>query len=120
VNIPDEIKLDIDTGIAVGMIITELTTNSIKYAFLPGEPGRIEVTLHPAEEGMHLIVRDNGKGVPDGFDLTSTPGLGMKLVTNLVRQIRGTMNVQGGQGTAIYIAFTSGVLPGKGPLPANY
>ena len=47
-------------------------------------------------------------------------GLGMKLVTNLVRQVHGTMDVEGGLGTTIRIAFTTGIIPGKGPVPANH
>ena len=110
VNIPGEINLDIDTGIAIGMIVTELATNSIKYAFAPGESGTLEVALHPSGEGMLLTVRDNGKGLPNGFDLGSSPGLGMKLVKNLVRQVHGTMDVKSGQGTEINIPFTSGIV----------
>ncbi len=114
VNIPGEINLDIDTGIAIGMIVTELVTNSIKYAFTPGEAGTLEVALHPSGEGMLLTVRDNGKGLPKGYDLTLSPGLGMKLVTNLVGQVHGTMDVKSGKGTAISITFTSGIVTGKG------
>ncbi|MEI6292665.1 MAG: PAS domain S-box protein [Methanomicrobiales archaeon] len=110
VDIPGDIKLDIDTGIAIGMIITELATNAIKYAFSPGESGRVGVTLHRSGGGMLLVVSDNGKGIPDGFDLTSSPGLGMNLVKNLVKQIHGTMDVKGGKGTEINILFTSGIV----------
>jgi two-component sensor histidine kinase len=120
VDIPGDISLDIDTGIAIGMIVTELATNSIKYAFTPGEVGTLEVALHPSGEGMLLCVRDNGKGLPEGYDLTSGLGLGMKLVTNLVSQVHGTMNVTSGQGTAIRIIFTSGIVTGKGSFPTNH
>ncbi|MEI6842713.1 MAG: hypothetical protein WCK53_15705 [Methanomicrobiales archaeon] len=44
----------------------------------------------------------------------------MKLVTNLVHQVHGTMDVKGGLGTVIRIAFTLGIVPGKGPVPANH
>ena len=120
VDVPTSINLDIDTGIAVGMIVTELATNSIKYAFTPGEVGMLEVSLHSSGEGMLLMVRDNGKGLPGGYDLTSGPGLGMKLVTNLVRQIHGIFDVTSGQGTAISITFTSGIVTGKGPVYGNH
>jgi len=120
VDVPTSINLDIDTGIAVGMIVTELATNSIKYAFTPGEAGMLEVSLHSSGEGMLLMVRDNGKGLPGGYDLTSGPGLGMKLVTNLVRQIHGIFDVTSGQGTAISITFTSGIVTGKGPVYGNH
>ena len=120
VDIPVDINLDIDTGIAIGMIVTELATNSIKYAFAPGEAGTLEVALHPSGEGMLLTVRDNGKGLPKGYDLTSGPGLGMKLVTNLVSQVHGTFDVTSGQGTAINITFTSGIVTGKGPVHGSH
>lgn len=120
VDIPVDISLDIDTGIAIGMIVTELATNSIKYAFTPGEAGTLEVALHPSGEGMLLTVRDNGKGLPEGYDLTAGPGLGMKLVTNFVRQIHGTLDVTSGQGTAIRIPFASGIVTGKGPVDGSH
>jgi PAS domain S-box-containing protein len=110
VDIPEEVRLDLDTGIAIGMIVTELATNSIKYAFPPGEEGKLEVALHSAGNGMLLTVRDTGKGLPDGYDLLSGPGLGMKLVKNLVKQIHGTMDVKSGKGTEINIPFTSGIV----------
>jgi PAS domain S-box-containing protein len=110
IDIPDSINLDIDTGTAVGMITTELITNSIKYAFQPASSGIIEISLTREEDGMHFRVHDNGKGLPEGFDLKSSKGLGMKLVRNLVRQIQGSFDIKQENGTTISIVFKSGIL----------
>ena len=110
IDIPDTIYLDIDTGTAVGMITTELITNSIKYAFPSRSSGLIEISLTRDVDGMHFRVGDNGKGLPEGFDLESSNGLGMKLVRNLVRQIQGSFNITHDGGTSISIVFNAGIV----------
>jgi PAS domain S-box-containing protein len=110
IDIPDTIYLDIDTGTAVGMITTELITNSIKYAFPLRSSGLIEISLTRDLDGMHFRVSDNGKGLPEGFDPKSSKGLGMKLVTNLARQIQGSFVIQQEGGTTISIVFNSGII----------
>ena len=109
------IYLDIDTGIAIGIIITELVTNAIKYGYPGSRSGTIKVSLQPDGEGLILKVADDGVGIPTGMDLLADKGLGMKLVRNLVRQIHGTLTVNSGHGMTIEIAFSSGIV--KRPPP---
>ena len=110
IDIPDTVYLDIDTGTAVGLITTELITNSIKYAFPSRSSGLIEITLTREENGMHFRVSDDGTGLPEGFDLKSSNGLGMKLVRNLVSQIQGSFDMIVKGGTTISIVFNSGIV----------
>jgi PAS domain S-box-containing protein len=110
IDIPEDIYLDIDTGTAIGMITTELITNSIKYAFPSQAPGIIEISLKRDEDGMHFRVHDDGTGLPEGFDLKTSRGLGMKLVRNLVRQIHGSFDIKEEGGTTISIVFNSGIV----------
>ncbi|MEI6293886.1 MAG: sensor histidine kinase [Methanomicrobiales archaeon] len=110
VDIPDSVNLDIDTGTAVGMITTELITNSIKYAFSSRSSGIIEISLTREEDGMHFRLHDNGTGLSEGFDIKSSKGLGMKLVMNLVRQIQGSFDITQEDGTTVSIVFNSGIV----------
>ena len=81
------VALEVPTsiGIPLGFIVSELVTNSAKYA-----NGKITVSLgvNPGQ-GYELSVSDDGPGFPDGFDPTKSKGLGMKIVSSLVNQIDG-------------------------------
>jgi two-component sensor histidine kinase len=82
----DAAQLDIDTTIPLGLIINELVTNSIKHAF-DGRGGRIDVSFTQKEGKYHLIVQDNGKGLPADFARLKENSLGMELVEALSEQI---------------------------------
>jgi len=99
-------ELVVDTVIPCGLIINELVTNSLKHAF-PGErEGVITVTFRTLpDEQFQLTVSDNGVGIPEDVDINSTPTLGMQLVTVLVQQLGGTLEVGGETGTIFTITF---------------
>ena len=105
VTIPKDTIVDIDTGNALGLIITELLTNILKYAFPDAGPGTVIISMEQSGQTLVLLIKDNGIGLPKGFDFEKSPNLGMKLVTNLVRQIKGTLQVDGSAGTTITISF---------------
>ena len=66
----DEIVLDVDTAIPCGLILNELLTNALKYAFPDGRSGNIDITLRAADEHVTLSVRDTDIGLPKDFDST--------------------------------------------------
>ncbi|MBC7089263.1 MAG: PAS domain S-box protein [Methanobacteriales archaeon] len=99
-----DIKLDIDTAIPLGLIINELITNSIKYAFPTGE-GTITIKLTTNDDNIELIVADDGIGLPESIDLEKTETLGLKLVNILTKQIDGKITLKTGQGTQFKIIF---------------
>ena len=78
--------------------ITELITNSIKHAFSDSMNNKIILTLRKTKDGAMLEVRDNGKGFPEGIDLSASDSLGIKLVHSYVRQINGTIKFEGVSG----------------------
>jgi two-component sensor histidine kinase len=82
----DAAQLDIDTTIPLGLIINELVTNSIKHAF-EGRDGSIGVSFTQKEGKCHLLVQDNGKGLPADFARLKENSLGMELVEALSEQI---------------------------------
>ncbi|MCB9136613.1 MAG: hypothetical protein H6636_14405, partial [Anaerolineales bacterium] len=101
-----EIALDLDYAIPCGLILNELLTNALKYAFPKGRKGQlwIELTILP-DQRVCLKVADNGIGLPEGFDLTKSSSLGLQLVRNLVSQIEGKLELQRSGGTAFLISF---------------
>jgi two-component sensor histidine kinase len=82
------IKLDADRAISLALILNELVTNAAKYAFSARSNGHIWVRLARQDENTALIsVRDDGVGLPAGFDLSNSRGLGMRIVAALSRQL---------------------------------
>ncbi len=102
----EDVHLEVDTAIPCGLIINELLTNSIKYAFPSNQAGQISIKFYQNEECYHLHVIDNGVGFPEDFDFRNTRSLGMKLVTSLVDQLDGTIQLKRGSGTEFIISFT--------------
>ena len=101
----DEIELNIETSIPCGLIISELVSNSLKYAFPKGRTGKIAVSLRNSDDGYILIVSDDGVGLPENLEFTRTDSLGLELVNNLVDQIDGTIELDKSSGTKFLIKF---------------
>jgi two-component sensor histidine kinase len=102
----DQIMLDLDTAVPCGLIVNELVTNSLKYAYPDGEAGRIRISCRRTDYGQYsLVVGDDGPGLPVGFDLNTNTSLGLKLVSNLVKQIEGQMKVNWHHGAQFEIQF---------------
>lgn len=106
----EEIHLGIDDAIPCGLILNELVSNSLTHAFPEGGPGTIQVKFYYDKRARlcHLIVRDDGKGLPPGYDLTTDmTSFGLVMVNLLSAQLKGTVRLQAGAGTGteISIAF---------------
>ncbi|MCU0525245.1 MAG: PAS domain-containing protein [Elainella sp. Prado103] len=101
-----DLELALDMAIACGLIINELFSNAIKYAFPQGQRGTIliQFTAHGADE-YELVVADNGVGIPAEIDLSTSKSLGLRLVHALTRQLRGTLRLEREDGTRFTITF---------------
>ena len=89
----------------IGLILTELITNAVKYAF-PGKKGTVTVQLTRTGTGATLEVRDDGVGLPAGFDIASSAGMGLNLVLGLTGQIKGVFSIDGSSaGTCCRVSF---------------
>jgi PAS domain S-box-containing protein len=101
----ENVLLDIDTAIPCSLIINELVTNSIKYAFPNSKKGRISIALNMRKKEYVLIVADNGKGLPENFDYRKTESLGLQLVCALTEQLHGKITLGKNKGTEFTITF---------------
>lgn len=102
----EAVRISITQAIPCGLILNELVSNAIKYAFPEGSEGWIEVAFHRvADRAYELSVRDNGVGLPQGFRLESATTMGMVIVDSLVRQLGGTLSISNQNGAAFSIRF---------------
>ena len=100
-----EINLDLDLSIPCGLIINELVTNSLKYAFDKDHKGEILIKLCKENQKVCLTIKDNGKGFPTDLDYRNTTSLGMQLVVSLVDQLDGQIELDNETGTTFRITF---------------
>jgi two-component sensor histidine kinase len=82
-----------------------MVSNAFKYAFPEERSGTISVSLESSNGGYRLKVEDDGVGLPDDFDMGSTDSLGMQLVSTLIDQLDGTIDVGRKGGTSFTIDF---------------
>jgi two-component sensor histidine kinase len=102
----DDIIINLDTATPCGLIITELVSNSLKHAFPEGKKGELIIRLKSDnDKNFALIVKDNGIGFPKDLDFRKTNTLGMQLVTGLVSQLKGTIDLDQSSGTEFKIIF---------------
>ena len=103
----EDIMLDTDIAIPLGLILNELLTNSLKYAFPPNSihKGNINVSLFRKDNDYTLCVADDGIGFPENIDLASTDSLGLQLITTLTNQIDGKIYLDQNNGTSFKIDF---------------
>ncbi|MBT4640413.1 MAG: PAS domain S-box protein [Deltaproteobacteria bacterium] len=104
-----ELKLNIDKANPVGLVLNELISNSLKYAFPDGQQGTISIKSRMIDGGViELIITDDGVGIPEGIDWESIDTLGLNLVQNLVRnQLNGSIDHDTTNGTKFIIKFNS-------------
>jgi len=104
------IFLGIDAAIPCGLILNELVSNALKHGLPAGRKGAICIDLQPSGPGLFMLsVRDDGVGLPEDFDLQTTRTLGLKLVSDLARQLDGAVELERNNGTAVKITFAEPV-----------
>ncbi|ASV29038.1 sensor histidine kinase [Maribacter cobaltidurans] len=91
IDIP-EIKLGIDTAIPLGLLINEAVTNALKYGFADDQEGEIYIALKKEIDKHYVLnIGDNGVGFPDTINYKNSKSLGLKLIHNLARQLKGSI-----------------------------
>lgn len=106
----DPLSCHRDVALPCGLIVNEVLSNALKYAFPGGKAGDIQIELRREPSGkFHLLIADNGIGLPRGWDWETSSTLGLRLVRTLSRQIDANMQVTGGDGTTFSITFRDGL-----------
>ncbi len=111
-DLEENIFLDMDTAIPLGIVINEIVSNSFKYAFSGRDKGEIRIKLHKEGNGERkneefvstayvLSVADNGIGIPEDLNIEDLDSLGLQLVTSLVDQLEGKLELKGNNGTEL-------------------
>ena len=100
-----------DVALPCGLIVNELLSNTFKYAFPGGKSGEVSIQLRRETNGtVHLLVGDNGIGLPRDLDWETPVTLGLRLVRTLARQIEANVETDGGgHGTVFSITFLDGL-----------
>ena len=111
-ELEDNLFFDMDTAVPLGIIVNELVSNSLKHAFADRDKGEIQIQLHKEESESDestlftLTVSDNGVGIPENIDMEDLESLGLQLVTILVDQLDGELELKRDNGTEFTIRFT--------------
>lgn len=123
-DLEENILLDMDTAVPLGIIVNELVSNSLKYAFLNRDKGEIQIKFHKDKNREHrsnieeskseeykttsfiLTISDNGVGISEDLDIKELDSLGLQLVIFLVDQLDGKLELKKGNGTEFIIRFT--------------
>ena len=103
----DDVLLTFDSAIPCGLVINEIITNSLTYAFPNNREGEIRIDLCSKDDGeIELRIADNGIGMPEDFDPGNTDTLGLKIITLLIeKQLRGKVELNLENGVEYLIKF---------------
>jgi PAS domain S-box-containing protein len=101
----DNIMLDIDLAINLGLIMNELVSNAFKHAYAEGEKGNLFISMRRDGKNFELIIEDDGIGFPSDIDFKKTESLGLQLINTLVDQIGGEIALIPDHGTKFVINF---------------
>ncbi|MDC0007199.1 tetratricopeptide repeat protein [Winogradskyella sp.] len=102
----DEFSVQVEQAQAIGFVIHELITNSIKYAWNKTQPKCVQISLTNKNNEIQLVYLDNGKGLESSFNLETTKSFGMKLIHSLVtRQLLGAIELRNTEGFYAKITF---------------
>ena len=101
-----DVALSVDSAIPCGLIVNELISNALKYAFPDNRQGELIVRLREVNAGwIEMSVEDDGVGLPNELDLRNTDSLGMQLVYSLAKQVGGTLDLDRAHGTKFTLRF---------------
>ena len=102
----DKLNLHTDTVIPLGMILNELISNALKYAFKDLEEGEIRVAIKQREQELLLRVQDNGKGLPDDFDISQLQSFGFKVIRAFAQKLKARLHIDGKHGTNVELVIS--------------
>lgn len=102
----DDLNLDVDTMIPLGLVLNELVSNSFKYAFKDKQDGELSISLHEESEQLQLLVSDNGKGYPEGLDLKGGKSFGLKMIRAFAQKLKAKLDIYNHNGAVVKMCIT--------------
>jgi len=97
----DKLSLDVDTVIPLGLIINELVSNSLKYAFNNRDTGTLLISLKEKDNCLCLLVKDNGQGFPDRKDIQQMQTFGLQLIGAFARKLKAELELYNDNGAVV-------------------
>lgn len=97
----DDLNLDVDTMIPLGLVLNELVSNSFKYAFKETASGILNIVLEEKNEKLHLKVSDNGSGFPADVDVKNTKSFGMKMIRAFAQKLKASLDIYNNNGAVV-------------------
>lgn len=104
----NEILVDINIAIPIGLITNEILTNSLKYGFCGKDSGKITISIYEETDQITITISDDGVGIGE-VNLTNPTTLGLQLINGLTRQLRGTLKINGKIGTTFTLIIPNSV-----------
>jgi two-component sensor histidine kinase len=101
----EPVALGLEQAVPCGLIVNELLSNALKYAFPSGRTGQITLTLSAPAGQVQLRVADNGVGLPPPMENVPARPPGLGLVSMLAKQLKGEVVVERGEGAAFQLTF---------------
>lgn len=101
----EDISISLDDAIPCALILNELISNTLKYAYPDDRSGELRIMMQYCDNQYTLAVSDDGVGLPAGLDIKKTKSLGLRLVRILTSQLKGTVDINSSQGTTVKICF---------------
>jgi two-component sensor histidine kinase len=106
----EDVMIDVDTAIPLGLILNELTSNAFKYGLNQRSSNEIKICLDETAIGEYkLTFRDNGKGLQKGLNLENIKSLGLLLVKRLTKQLQGKLNYYSENGAVFEVTFKDSI-----------
>jgi two-component sensor histidine kinase len=102
----EDLNLDVDTMIPIGLILNELLTNAFKYAFNANTVGVLEIDLREEKKQLQLSVKDNGPGFPIEFDATTTKSFGLRMIRAFAQKLKAVVEIKNNNGASVHLAIT--------------
>src|SRR5690606_31806863 len=101
----EDIFLPVDQAIPCALVVNEILSNAFKHAFRGKKQGMLDVSARQVDGHIHIVVRDDGIGIPDDLDVYRTTSLGLKLIRSLVKQLNGSVTIMSSHGTEVTVEF---------------
>jgi two-component sensor histidine kinase len=97
----DNLNLDVDTMIPLGLVINELVSNAFKYAFKEKQSGELDIVLKENEDKLLLLVKDNGAGFPAGLDVKNSKSFGLKMIKAFAQKLKAKLDIYNKDGAVV-------------------